>query len=147
MSWETLARWPSINPALLAFPFSLDWKSQWRLQAADKHSKFKTVLCFGCGIALTWWKSEDLMLNYLDLSHLSRLKNYIRSQSSYLGLLCQQMTRFLLHRKTGDTYIFWGLITTQPGCTPQQHMKYAAHVSFSTGTSLAVLVSSGLSRR
>jgi len=61
-----------------------DWKTRWSLQAGDERSKFKTILCFGGGTALTWRKSEELMLNYLDLSHLSRLKNYAGSQSCYL---------------------------------------------------------------
>lgn len=59
--------------------FLADWKIQWSLQAEDKCSKFKTILCFGCSAALTWRKSEELKLNYLDLSHLSRPKNYIGS--------------------------------------------------------------------
>lgn len=60
------------------------WKTQWSLQVGDECGKFKTILCFGCGTALTGRKSEELMLNYLDLSHLSRLKNYVGSQSYYL---------------------------------------------------------------
>lgn len=81
LSYSTLYK---SNIHLVGLFMNSGWKTQWSLPAGDEAGKFKTILCFGYGLALTWRKSEEFMLSYSDLSHLSRLKNYVGPHSCYL---------------------------------------------------------------